>query len=49
MSGFPGASEVKNPPANAGDAGYIGLILVLGRSPEGRNGNPLQNSCGKIP
>ena len=43
--GFPGASVVKNPPANAGDAGYIGLILVLGRSPEGRNGNPLQFSC----
>ena len=49
MSGFPGASVVKNPPANAGDAGYIGLILVLGRSPEGRNGNPLQYSCLENP
>ena len=29
--GFPGGSEVKNPPANAGDASSI---LGLGRSPE---------------
>ena len=33
---------VKNPPANAGDAG---LIPGSGRSPEGGNGNPLQYSC----
>ena len=33
---------VKNPPANAGDAG---LILGLERSPRGGNGNPLQYSC----
>ena len=33
---------VKNPPANAGDAG---LILGLERSPGGGNGNPLQCSC----
>ena len=32
---------VKNPPANAGDAG---LIPVLGRSPGGGHGNPLQYS-----
>ena len=32
----------KNPPANAGDAG---LILGLGRSPGGGNGNSLQYSC----
>ena len=32
MWGFPGGSVVKNPPANAGDAG-------LGRSPE-RKGQP---------
>ena len=32
---------VKNPPANAGD---VGLILGLGRSPGGGNGNPLQYS-----
>ena len=40
--GFPGASVVKNPPANAGDAG---LILGWGRSPRGGNGNPLQYPC----
>ena len=33
---------VKNPPANAGDAG---LILGSGRSPREGNGNPLQYSC----
>ena len=33
---------VKNPPANAGD---IGSIPGSGRSPEERNGNPLQYSC----
>ena len=36
---------VKNPPANAGDAGDMGSIPGLGRSPGGRNGNPLQYSC----
>ena len=33
---------VKNPPANAGD---MGSVLGLGRSPGGGNGNPLQYSC----
>ena len=33
---------VKNPPANAGD---LGLIPGLGRSPGEGNGNPLQDSC----
>ena len=32
---------VKNPPANAGDTGST---PGLGRSPGGRNGNPLQYS-----
>ena len=41
MRGFPGGSVVKNPPANTGDSGSI---PGLGRSPEGRNGNPLQYS-----
>ena len=41
---FPGSSVVKNLPAIAGD---VGSILGLGRSPEGRNGNPLQYSCQK--
>ena len=33
---------VKNLPANAGD---VGLIPGLGRSPGEGNGNPLQYSC----
>ena len=37
---------VKNPPANAGDAG---LILGSGRSPGGGNGNPLIFSPGESP
>ena len=36
---------VKNPPANAGDAGDVGSIPGLGRSPGDGNGNPLQYSC----
>jgi len=36
---------VKNPPANAGDAGDAGLTSGLGRSPGEGNGNPLQYSC----
>ena len=36
--GFPGDAELKNPSANAGDAG---LIPGWGRSPRGGNGNPL--------
>ena len=40
--GFPCGSVVKNPPANAGD---LGLIPGLGRSPGEGNGNPLQDSC----
>ena len=39
---FPDGSAVKNPPTNAGD---VGLIPGLGRSPGGGNGNPLQYSC----
>ena len=39
--GFPGGSVVKNLPVNAGD---MGLIPGLGRSPEEGNGNPLQYS-----
>ena len=36
---------VKNPPANAGDAGDSGLVPLLGRFPGGANGNPLQYFC----
>ena len=39
--GFPGGSVVKNPPANSGDAHSI---PGSGRSPDIRNGNPLQYS-----
>ena len=39
--GFPGDSVVKNPPANAGDAGSI---PGSGRSPGEGYGNPLQYS-----
>ena len=39
--GFPSGSVVKNPSANAGDAGDIFLIPGLERPPCGRNGNPL--------
>ena len=33
---------VKNLPVNLGDPGDVGLIPVLGRSPEGGNGDRLQ-------
>ena len=41
-SGFPRGPVVKNPPANARDAGSI---PGLGISPGKENGNPLQYSC----
>ena len=43
--GFPGGSEVKNPPANAGDAGDSSSIPGLGISPGKGNGNLFQYSC----
>ena len=46
LRGFHGGSVVKNPPANAGDAG---LIPGSGRSPGELNGNPLQYSCLENP
>ena len=39
---FPGGSLVKNPSANAGEAG---LIPGSGRFPGEGNGSPLQYSC----
>ena len=36
---------VKNLPANAGAIGDADSIPGSGRSPGGRNSNPLQNSC----
>ena len=40
---------VKNSPANAGDAGDMGLIPGSGRSPGKGNGNPLKYFCLKNP
>ena len=40
---------VKNPPAKAEDAGDMGSIPGLGRSPGVGNGNPLQYSCLENP
>ena len=42
LRGFPGGSDSKASTCNAGD---LGLIPGLGRSPEEGNGNPLQYSC----
>ena len=42
---FPMALVVKNLLVNAGDARDMGSIPGSGRSPGGRNGNPLQYSC----
>ena len=43
---FPGSTVVKNPPVNAGD---VGSIPVLGKSPGGAHGSPLQYSCLESP
>ena len=43
--GFSGGAAVKNLPADEGDAGDVSSIPGLGRSPGGRNSNPLQYSC----
>ena len=47
--GSPGGSVVKNPSANAGDAGDSGLIPGSRRSPEGGYGSPLWYSCLENP
>ena len=44
--GFPGGSDGK---ASACNAGGLGLIAGLGRSPGEGNGNPLQYSCLENP
>ena len=46
FAGFPDGSVVKNPLANAGD---MGSVPGLGRSPGKGNGNPLQCSCLRNP
>ena len=40
---------VKNPPANVGDKRDMDSISGLGRSPGGRDGNSLQDSCLENP
>ena len=40
---------VKISPAKEGDAGDVGSIPGLGRSPGGGHGNPLQYSCLENP
>ena len=44
--GFPGGSEGKESACNAGN---LGLILGLGRSPREGNGHPLQYSYVYMP
>ena len=44
--GFPCGSDCKESACNAG---HLGSIPGLGRSPEGGNGNPFQYSCLKNP
>ena len=46
FQGFPGDSGGKESACNAGD---LGLIPGLGRSPRGGHGNPLQYSCLENP
>ena len=43
------AQWIKNSPANAGDAGDMGLITGLERSPGGGHGNPLRYSFVENP
>ena len=40
---------VNKPPAYAGDVRDAGSVLVLGRSPGGGHGKPLQYSCLENP
>ena len=49
--GFSGGSEVKNPLANAGDAGDTSSVPGLGRSPKEGSGNPSPTVFlpGKLP
>ena len=44
--GFPGGSDGKEPACDAGD---LGSIPGLGKSPGGGHGNPLQYSCLENP
>ena len=44
---FPGGTVIKNPPADAGEAGNAGSTSGSGRSPGGGNGTLLHCSCLK--
>ena len=48
-SNFPGGSVVKNLPANAGDAGDLGLAPGSGRCPGGGDGNHASTLACRIP
>ena len=47
--GFPGGTVIKNPPANAGDTGHMGLIPGSGRSSGGLNSNHSSILAQRIP
>ena len=47
--GLPSWLNGKELPTNAGDAGDMGMIPGLGRSPGGEKSNPLQFSCLENP
>ena len=47
--GFPGSPVVKNTPVSARYVTDMGSVPGSGRSPGGRNGNPLQHSCLENP
>ena len=49
VKGFPAGTVVKNLPANAGDARYLGLIPGSGRSPGVGNANHSSILAWKIP
>ena len=46
---FPGGTNHKEPPANAGDLRDVGLIPELGRYPGGGQDNQFQHSCQENP
>ena len=49
VTGFPGSTIDKEPPAPTGDIRDEGLIPGLGRCPEGGHANPFQYSCLENP
>ena len=49
VTGFPGSTIGKEPPAPTGYIRDKGLTPGLGRCPEGGHANPLQHSCLENP